>query len=250
MPELAPSNFLGSCLPSELELEDQSLLPGMEDDVEANAGCELLLSPDELRSHYSGKIVDKCEARVQGILAARALGVPLRRIMRAFRVGASTVYQLEQRHGRKLETIKRQLVGKFGAFIELGMDRAINELDRMDIDKLMIQLGIASEKFLLMQGDATVITGSTDAPRKYSLESLHERLSMRAMINVTPTGLGGGNVAANAGAGAAAAVPALAAGATERPVAECVSAILDAGVVNQAKADNQSGGASFATCNT
>jgi hypothetical protein len=170
---------------------DTDLLPGISDDL----GSELLESPEIQATKYTGKIVEQNQARVEGILASRAIGIPLRKIMKAFTVSAHTIAEIEHRHAAKLATVKERLARKFGVFLELGLDRCITEVDAIDIDKLMISLGIAGEKMLMLNGEPSVIFGSVDGPRKFSIDALNERLGRRDrnIIDVTPpTGSGGG----------------------------------------------------------
>jgi hypothetical protein len=166
----------------------QSSLPGILD--VQNLGSELLESESLQKTKYSGKIVEKNKERVEAILAARAMGFPLRSICNGFSVSAHTISELELRHRSKLATLKERLARKFGAFVELGIDRAIEEVDQMDIDKLLVNLGIATDKLQVLSGEPSMIIGNTsDGPRQFTVEWMKERLSRRE-INVTATGLG------------------------------------------------------------
>jgi hypothetical protein len=194
------------------EIAVQPLLPSLEDD--STLGAELLEEHGEQVARYSGKIVERNGARVQGILAARAAGYPIRQICAAYQVSSHTIAEIERRHSAKLATLKERLARKFGVFTELGIDRAITEIGRMDIDKLMVSLGIATDKMQVLSGEASIIVGSTvPESGRFTLDRLRERL--RPVIDVTPpTGLGGGEkgetragsdlAAGDAGAGAAA----------------------------------------------
>ncbi len=164
----------------------QPLLPGIMD--KSALGSELLENEDYQRANYSGKIVEKNQERVQGILSARAFGFPIRQICEAFSVSAHTIAEVERRHSVKLATLKDRLARKFGVFIELGIDRAISEVDNMDRDKLLVSLGIASDKLQVLTGEATVIIGSADGAKKFSIDNLRARLGGRGIIDVTPTG--------------------------------------------------------------
>jgi hypothetical protein len=161
------------------------LLPGLD---ESTFGAELLESAEVQAARYSGKIVDKNREKVGAIVAARAMGFGVRQVCEAFHISPHTLAELERRHGQKLATLKERCARKFGVFVELGLDRAIAEVSRMDIDKLMISLGIATEKLQLLDGAPTAIIG-TDEPKRFSVDALRERLA-RAH-DVTPTGLGG-----------------------------------------------------------
>jgi hypothetical protein len=171
-------NFLG---------EVEPLLPGIEDD--AHLGSELLESVESQQSRYSGKIVDRNQARVGSIIAARAMGFSVRQVCSAYHIGAASLAELERRHGQKLSTLKDRLARKFGVFVEMGVDRAISELPHMDIDKLMISLGIATDKLQVLSGEPSVIVG-TDDRRRFTVEALSERLGRREIIDVTPVSTG------------------------------------------------------------
>ncbi len=170
-----------------IEFPGQPLLPGIED--ASSLGSELLESEESQRARYSGKIVEKNVERVQAILAARAMGFPIRQICAGYGVGAHTIAEIERRHSVKLATLKDRLARKFGVFVELGIDRAITEVGRMDIDKLMVSLGIAADKLQVLTGEASIIFGTTSTEGgRYSLDGLRARLQSRPLIDVTPTG--------------------------------------------------------------
>jgi hypothetical protein len=172
--------------PPDDEFFSNPLLPGIADDI--NLGAELLRAEDAANG-YTGKIVEKNAARVQTILAVRAMGHPLRVICEAFNVSPHTVAELERRHATKLATLKERIVRKAGAFVELGLDRLLDpkEIKQMDIDKLMISVGIAIDKMQVLSGEPSVIVGTNEVPR-YTIEALRERLARREPINVTGTG--------------------------------------------------------------
>jgi hypothetical protein len=181
--------------PPDDEFFSNPLLPGLSDDI--NLGSELLQSEDPARN-YTGKIVEKNAERVQAILAARAMGFPLRIVCEGFHVSPHTVAELERRHATKLATLKDRIVRKAGAFVELGLDRLLDpkEIKRMDIDKLMVSVGIAIDKMQVLSGEPSVIVGTADVPTKFTIDGMRERLARREPINVTPTGSGDGEIEA------------------------------------------------------
>lgn len=166
------------------------LLPGLVDDA-STLGSELLEPAESQAARFSGKIVEKNRERVDGILGARAMGFPLRQICAAFHASPHTVAEIERRHAVKLATLKDRLARKFGVFVELGIDRAIREVDRMDRDRLMVSLGIAADKMQVLTGEPSAIVATPDQARRFSIESLRERLG-RTVIDVTPAGTGSG----------------------------------------------------------
>lgn len=75
----------------------------------------------------------------------------------------------------------------------------------MDIDKLLVSLGIATDKLLVMSGEPSSIIAHQDGPKQFTIEALRARLERRE-INVTGTGLGEGNSGATREGAAPAAV--------------------------------------------
>jgi hypothetical protein len=161
----------------------QPLLPGIDDD--AQLGAELLLSKEDQRARFSGKIVDKNQERVDGILNLLAAGAAVRLVCRAFHVSPHTLATLRERHGVKLATIKQGIARKSAMFVELGVDRLLSEVDRMDVDKLAFNVKVILDSMQLMSGEATVIVGS-DGPRRFDVASLQAKLAAKPVINVTP----------------------------------------------------------------
>lgn len=167
----------------ELSELPQPLLPGIDDD--AQLGAELLLSREDQRARFSGKIVDKNQERIDGILNLLAAGASVRLVCRAFHVSPHTLATLRERHGVKLATIKQGLARKAAMFVELGLDRLLSEVDRMDIDKLAVNTKFVLDAMQLLSGEATVIVGS-EGPRRFGVDVLREKLSARPVIDVTP----------------------------------------------------------------
>ena len=164
---------------------------------DSSLGSELLEPREQQVANYSGKIVEQNQARIDGILAARAIGIPIRKIMQAFTVSPHTIAAIEARHATKLATLKDRLARKFGVFLELGLDRAISTVNHMDVDKLMVSLGIAADKLQVLTGEPSVIVGTGDGPRTFNIETLNARLGRRekpvdADYTDLPTGSAGG----------------------------------------------------------
>lgn len=181
---------------SELDESVAPLLPGL--DIEA--GAELLAPPAGHPAH-TGKIVEANQARVQAILAARAMGLSIRQVCAAYQVGTHTLAELERRNGAKLATLKDRVARRLGAFVERGLDRMLETVDAMDPDKLPLAVAIAIDKMQVLTGEPSIIVG--EGPRALTVTDLQSRL---AAIDVTPaTGLNGGTENQK-GAGAAGAV--------------------------------------------
>lgn len=180
---------------SELDESCAPLLPGL--DIEA--GAELLGAPSGGHPAHTGKIVEANQARVQAILAARAMGLSIRQVGAAYQVGTHTLAELERRHGAKLATLKDRVARRLGAFVERGLDRMLETVDAMDPDKLPLAVAIAIDKMQVLTGEPSIIVG--EGPRALTVTDLQSRLA--AAIDVTPaTGLSGG-AEKEKGAGAA-----------------------------------------------
>lgn len=157
----------------------QPLLPGMQD-----LGSELLRI-DAPAGSYSGKIIDRDAARVQGILAARSMGLSVRQVCAAYRVGHHTLAELERRHSGKMATLKSRLASRLGVFAELGIDRMLTDVERMDLDRLPVAVAIAIDKLQVLTGEPSVIVGHEGSgARQWSVDALRDRLA--GVIDVTP----------------------------------------------------------------
>jgi hypothetical protein len=181
----------------ELDESVAPLLPGMA----IEAGAELLQDPAGHPEH-TGKIVERNQARIQAILAARAMGLSIRQVCAAYQVGTHTLAEIERRHGAKLATLKDRVARRLGAFVELGLDRMLDSVGSMDPDKLPLAVAIAIDKMQVLTGEPSVIIGDA-GPRQFSVDSLRDRLA--GAIDVTPTGLQAGGDLQRAGDLAAAA---------------------------------------------
>jgi len=114
----------------------------------------------------NGKTTCKNEERAFAIVEDLIRGVSQRKVAKRHVVGRGTlagiVEQLE-RQG-KLKPLKQRLVGKFGQFVEHGID-AMNEA-MVDGTFPITHAGLAvaqiTDKLLLLQGDPTVIVGTVD----------------------------------------------------------------------------------------
>jgi hypothetical protein len=151
-------------------------LPGIE------PGAELLTIDERSASgRYTGELIEKDRAKVDAILQLLAVGVGIRRIAESQHVSTRTVALLRDRYASKIATHKKGLARRFGLFAELGIDRAIEEVDQMDRDKLMISVGIAVEKMQLLDGEATAIIGSTSsAPSHEDLRKQFDAILVEA----------------------------------------------------------------------
>jgi hypothetical protein len=90
-----------------------------------------------------------------------AEGLGLRAIARAYKVSVNTVRGIMVRETGPIDTDKKGISLSLRQFARLAVDRMIEEVDLIPIDKLPIAAAIAVDKFQVLDGEATVITGSS-----------------------------------------------------------------------------------------
>jgi hypothetical protein len=127
------------------------------DPRELPAGLELLL-PREVQEHrFTAERVARNQDRYRSIVEALASGMPVRAIMRAFRVSDHTIQVIRSREPELVATEKRRLgalmlhtagrcVERFGELLDSGMIKG---------QEASVGSGIFTEKALLLAGDAT-----------------------------------------------------------------------------------------------
>lgn len=171
-----PGKHLDCCVMDDNAYQFSMELPGIE------PGAELLTIDERAASgRYTGELIEKDRAKIDAILQLLAVGVGIRRIAASQHVSTRTVSLLRDRYSEKIATHKKGLARRFGLFAELGIDRAIEEVDEMDRDKLMISVGIATEKMQLLDGEATAIIGSTaNAPSHEELRKQFDAILVEA----------------------------------------------------------------------
>lgn len=165
---------------------------------EAYEGGELLLSASEAREKYPLTTISRDQERLQSILAMVAADAPVRYICRTHRVGWYTLNRIREAHGEKITTLKQSIAKRMALFVKLGIEQLLDDVAAGNIepDKLGILVGIITDKMQVLTGEPTVIHGSAEGAKQFSVESLRARLGARKVIDVTPTGLGGGEMLA------------------------------------------------------
>ncbi len=177
--------------------EDDALPDGqllLLDMPEAHEGSELLLSRSEQEEKYPLSTVERDQERMQSILAMLAADAPVRYICRTHRVGWHTLQRIREVHGSKITTLKQSIAKRMALFVQLGIEQLLDDVAAGNIepDKLGIIVGIITDKMQVLTGEPTVIHGSVEGAKQFTVESLKSRLAARKMIDVTPTGLAGG----------------------------------------------------------
>lgn len=169
-------------LPMQID-DDQALLTIA--DARKNSRSDIL-------GRYSLKIVSEQSDRLDAILRALAEGMPLRQIARAYRVGYYTLTRIQSEFPDKLATEKKRLADDLHSFARMATERIIDEMDSMDIDKLPIAIGIATEKHLLLSGSPTAIIGRTEVSHE-DVERMRDALIADVIEIPAETGCGGGS---------------------------------------------------------
>ncbi len=178
-------------LPMQID-DDQALLTIA--DARKNSRSDIL-------GRYSLKIVSEQSDRLDAILRALAEGMPLRQIARAYRVGYYTLTRLRSEFPDKLATHKNRLADDLLTFGQLAIERMIEDIDRMDIDKIGVQLGIALDKHLVLSGSPSVIIGRTEVSHD-DVERMRDALIAEVIEIPAETGCGGGSAGQTGEAGA------------------------------------------------
>lgn len=152
------------------------LLPLSEEDADEM----LLLSPDKLRDRYPLSRIERNEERLAGIVQLLAAGAPVRLICRSYHVSPHTLSSIREKQGGRIATVKQSLARRMAMFAELGIDRLLEEVDRMDRDKLAVAVGIIVDKLQVLTGEASVIVGApADQGPRYKVDDLRARLERK-----------------------------------------------------------------------
>jgi hypothetical protein len=129
-------------------------------DVEELQG---VMSADEMK--HSARWVAVRKPKVyEAIVRCLGWDFPVKAIALAFEVSPKTVRAIREIESESLAPLKRSLVGEMRKLVSALVDRLNEEVDKMDIDKLPIALGIAIEKLLLLEGQATQIVQHRSGP--------------------------------------------------------------------------------------
>lgn len=173
---------------------------------QAHEGAELL-KIDENRDRYPLTTIERDQERLQTIIHLLAADAPMRYICRSCRVGWHTLESIRAKQGTKIAAVKKTIAQRMSTFVQLGIEQLLDDLaaGALDPDKLGVTIGIIVDKMQLLTGEATTITGTTNAPR-VTAETLRERLAN--MKPAVPIGSDGGNISQTGAAGALVELPA------------------------------------------
>lgn len=145
---------------------------GLSNDAEVPVGGQLeLLAPevaDQLlvqvaesrpdRRRFTGRLIEREEARLELILERLALGCSQREVARLFGVSRNTLSALMERCEKsgRLEPYKERLAGKMARVIEAGVEslgEAIVE-GKLPVAQIPLAVGILSDKRAALVGEA------------------------------------------------------------------------------------------------
>lgn len=157
---------------------------------EPTEGAELLMPAAKQRELYPLTTVEKNQERLQSIIASIAADAPVRYICRTHNLGWHTLSRIREDYGPKIATLKQGIQRRMTLFVQLGMEQLLEDLGAGLIapDKLGIIVGIICDKMQVLSGEPSVIVGSAEGPKQFSIETLNARLRPRPVIDVTPTG--------------------------------------------------------------
>ena len=93
-------------------------------------------------------------------------GVGIRQIARTLKVSTNTVSAVRSREGDSIETVKERTVNALTRFVGAAAERLLEEVDTIKLETLAVSLGIATEKVLLLTGQATQRVAHVDETPK------------------------------------------------------------------------------------
>lgn len=161
---------------------------------EPTEGAELLVPAATQRELYPLTTVDRNQERLQSIIASLAADAPIRFVCRTHKVGWHTLQRIREEYGPKIATVKQGIAKRMALFVQLGVEQLLDDLAAGAIapDKLGIIVGIIADKMQVLTGEPSVIVGSSEGAKQFSIETLNARLRARPVIDVSGTGLDGG----------------------------------------------------------
>jgi transcriptional regulator with XRE-family HTH domain len=139
---------------------------------------------EDVKFTFTGAKLFKTDpGKYRMIVDALAEGMAIRQIARAFKVSPGTVNAVKENEVIPIGAQKEKLANKLHTLAKMGVERLIDENDKIPLNSLAVVVGIAIEKMQLLQGEATQRIESTKAP---SMEDFNKYLE--TLKNVTETG--------------------------------------------------------------
>lgn len=142
-----------------------------------DAGSELLSFDENFRisgvedGKYPLSTTEKDAKRLHDVIAEIAAGNSFRSIQKRYSVGYHTLKAIEGKYLGEIAARKERLARKWEFFSELAVDRMIEQVDGLDINRLFLSAGTAVDKALTLRGEASMISrqlgASEPKPNEY-----------------------------------------------------------------------------------
>lgn len=132
--------------------------PELFDDDQLGLGSELLTIERRAAAgggDHDGSRIVRDRERLEAILQALAEGMPVRQVCRAYRVSHNTLAAIRQRWPESADTEKKRLASLCSTFARTAIERALDDVDRIPPGMLVLAAAQATDKMLLLTGEAT-----------------------------------------------------------------------------------------------
>lgn len=114
------------------------------------------LTSAEARGEYTGeRLFTQRPDIYRATVELLGQGVGVRQIARTLRVSHNTIAAVRRREGDTVDTLKEQTVQALARFVGAASERLLEEVHTIKLEALPVALGIATEKLLLLTGQAT-----------------------------------------------------------------------------------------------
>ena len=114
------------------------------------------LTSAEARGEYTGeRLFSQRPDIYRATVELLGQGVGVRQIARTLRVSHNTIAAVRHREGATVDTLKEQTVQALARFVGAASERLLEEVHNIKLEALPVALGIATEKLLLLTGQAT-----------------------------------------------------------------------------------------------
>ena len=114
------------------------------------------LTSAEARGEYTGeRLFTQRPDIYRATVELLGQGVGVRQIARTLRVSHNTIAAVRHREGATVDTLKEQTVQALARFVGAASERLLEEVHTIKLEALPVALGIATEKLLLLTGQAT-----------------------------------------------------------------------------------------------
>ncbi len=114
------------------------------------------LTSAEARGEYTGeRLFTQRPDIYRATVELLGQGVGVRQIARTLRVSHNTIAAVRRREGDTVDTLKEQTVQALARFVGAASERLLEEVHAIKLEALPVALGIATEKLLLLTGQAT-----------------------------------------------------------------------------------------------